>query len=308
MRAFRTTLQGGSGVGPPLVYGCTDPLAINYNPLATAEDGSCIYSITPQTIIVEADGYVHVLAEGQSNMTGSNTDSTGDQTADVDVQAWNYTTNTWQIATLGTAPFFPLDRNNLAFHFCKNLAATYGVKVRTQMVAVGATSINEWYPVSAELSQKMIGERARGNMPKASIFLWHQGEEDVVNGDTQAEYLAKHSGLVQAYKDIGVLYQQAKIIVGETPIQGRPAYDIPMNEWVNAIGSINNDYYACAQGDGIPLEAGNEGHYCGECLQEMGLRYFTLWSELMNLTPGDKNNSLVETTTPPAQPILNPII
>jgi hypothetical protein len=28
---------------PPPVYGCTDPTAINYNPTATADDGSCVY-------------------------------------------------------------------------------------------------------------------------------------------------------------------------------------------------------------------------------------------------------------------------
>lgn len=39
------------------IYGCTDPEAINYNPLATADDGSCIYcdpisyTITPDTWI-----------------------------------------------------------------------------------------------------------------------------------------------------------------------------------------------------------------------------------------------------------------
>ena len=30
---------------PPPIYGCTDPTAINYNPTATADDGSCVYYI-----------------------------------------------------------------------------------------------------------------------------------------------------------------------------------------------------------------------------------------------------------------------
>ena len=31
-----------------VIYGCTQPLATNYNPLATIDDGSCIYPVNPQ--------------------------------------------------------------------------------------------------------------------------------------------------------------------------------------------------------------------------------------------------------------------
>ena len=31
---------------PSVVTGCTDPTAQNYNPAATADDGSCLYSVT----------------------------------------------------------------------------------------------------------------------------------------------------------------------------------------------------------------------------------------------------------------------
>lgn len=34
---------GGGGGGPADVFGCTDPTALNYNPQATINDGSCIY-------------------------------------------------------------------------------------------------------------------------------------------------------------------------------------------------------------------------------------------------------------------------
>ena len=36
-----TTAEGGGGGGD--VYGCTDPMAMNYNPNATFSDGSCVY-------------------------------------------------------------------------------------------------------------------------------------------------------------------------------------------------------------------------------------------------------------------------
>lgn len=38
------TIDDGSCIYSTDVYGCTDPLALNYNPIATIDDGSCIYS------------------------------------------------------------------------------------------------------------------------------------------------------------------------------------------------------------------------------------------------------------------------
>jgi PKD repeat protein len=43
---------------PPVVLGCTDPTAVNYNPWATQSDGSCVYcninyTLTPDTTICE---------------------------------------------------------------------------------------------------------------------------------------------------------------------------------------------------------------------------------------------------------------
>ena len=41
MRLFYVNLEGE--YADPPVYGCTDPLATNYDPLATVDDGSCTY-------------------------------------------------------------------------------------------------------------------------------------------------------------------------------------------------------------------------------------------------------------------------
>jgi hypothetical protein len=44
MKLFFSSLGGTQIPTPPVdVYGCTDPLATNYNPLATIDDGSCTY-------------------------------------------------------------------------------------------------------------------------------------------------------------------------------------------------------------------------------------------------------------------------
>ena len=43
MRLFAASLNKNKISEPTDIYGCTDPNALNYNPNATIDDGSCIY-------------------------------------------------------------------------------------------------------------------------------------------------------------------------------------------------------------------------------------------------------------------------
>ena len=54
------TIDDGSCLYP--VYGCTDSLALNYNPLATNDDGTCNYTLQPMV-----DLFFSEYAEGSSN-------------------------------------------------------------------------------------------------------------------------------------------------------------------------------------------------------------------------------------------------
>ena len=57
---------------PPSVYGCTDSVAINYNPLATIDDGSCVYcdlnidslGVTQMTCYSWNNASVNIIATG----------------------------------------------------------------------------------------------------------------------------------------------------------------------------------------------------------------------------------------------------
>lgn len=71
--------------GPEAVYGCTDILATNYNPLATIDDGSCMYDITPSVPVdlcecnsngslvnmsdLDSINFVEITSEGNGGMT-----------------------------------------------------------------------------------------------------------------------------------------------------------------------------------------------------------------------------------------------
>lgn len=67
MKLFISSLNSASGQVQP-IYGCTDPLALNYNPLATISDGSCIYDTGLPTIDLPT---YNIVFDGNSWVSGS---------------------------------------------------------------------------------------------------------------------------------------------------------------------------------------------------------------------------------------------
>ena len=54
------------------VYGCTDPLANNYNSLATVNDGKCAYNLTSYTPIIKVDPINNILVESSGLQMAGN--------------------------------------------------------------------------------------------------------------------------------------------------------------------------------------------------------------------------------------------
>ena len=60
---------------PDAIYGCMDPIACNYDPLATIDDGSCVYSVIWQQTYSICDGDSVVIGSSIYNTTGNYIDS-----------------------------------------------------------------------------------------------------------------------------------------------------------------------------------------------------------------------------------------
>ena len=227
-------------------------------------------STNPQVIRVEDDGYVHVIGLiNQSNGLGFNT--SGDTSQNTDVQAYNNSGN-WVTANLSQAPF-NAGNNNMHFHFCKNLAEKYNVKVRLQLVARPGETIDN-YEREKYMYQWVLADRKRMNMPPASICLNHQGEQD--NG-TANTYISRFDAVIENAILDGLIREDAKIIVGET------TESTAINAQLNIIGA-RGVKYGIALGTDLDNSASTSGliHYTGENLVIMGARYFAEWEYLMD--------------------------
>ncbi|MFH1320174.1 MAG: PKD domain-containing protein [Bacteroidota bacterium] len=95
---------------PPIIYGCMDTAAINYNPIANENDGSCIYC-NPISFTISADAEICNGETAILSVTGGNSYlwSTGDTTASIAVSPdstkmysvyINENTYCWELATI----------------------------------------------------------------------------------------------------------------------------------------------------------------------------------------------------------------
>jgi len=77
---------------PPIIFGCTDPQALNYNPMATADDSSCYYcdpisyTITPDQDICVGDSII-LMVNGGVNWLWNNGDVANSITVQPDSDA-----------------------------------------------------------------------------------------------------------------------------------------------------------------------------------------------------------------------------
>tara|TARA_B110000495_G_scaffold194532_1_gene201002 strand:+ start:1 stop:1290 length:1290 start_codon:yes stop_codon:yes gene_type:complete len=87
----------GQHTSPCLIYGCTDPIATNYDPNATIDDGNCTYVTCGPITGVNLTDVIHDRAT-------FNWDNMNSQNCDVDQIRFRYRavgTNSWSTKTMG---------------------------------------------------------------------------------------------------------------------------------------------------------------------------------------------------------------
>ncbi len=106
------------------------------------------------------------------------------------------------------------DCNNLAVWFCDKVAKRYFDSVNLTLVALGGATIKYWSDTEAvyPLLKESIDVWAASQQSPADIFLWHQGEADLMM--PPAEYIARFEVMRAALVEGGVLSQHAAILIG----------------------------------------------------------------------------------------------
>lgn len=162
---------------------------------------------------------IFIIASGQSNMMGHQEGTGGSFAINHDVLAWDGTS--WCVATPGQAPF-PVTipaRNNPAWQFCKRLQKETDRTVYLVLSGRGATAISAWAaPSGAQWIDLDTAARAALASPELSgthtspdYFLWLQGENDPINTDYEADFLALRSAAISS----GWMTPQTPVIAGE---------------------------------------------------------------------------------------------
>lgn len=168
---------------------------------------------------------IKVLASGQSNMIGFATDNVPSfANVSTNVRVWNsvnplgsngtaFVTAT-AARTAGT--FESTNTNNLAIWFADNLARRTFETVDLVMVARGTTSIANFQPgdVTVPMYSELTSVWAATGQGPADVFLWHQGERDVVLGTSASTYTSLFESMITSLITAGVLNSSTVILVG----------------------------------------------------------------------------------------------
>lgn len=209
---------------------------------------------------------LYVIAAGQSNMSGSGTG--GDTTSIEYFEVWDSINTEWTKAHLSQVPF-TVGKNNLAFHFCKNLVKNENKFVRLILNAAGGKKV-ESFQDGAEMNVMLTNQWTGSGSHIADVLLWHQGENNA--GDTPDEYATSFNTVLSDLINDGIIIPTTKIVLGELYVS------IPGVEDGLRQVAANSNYVGIM--DDNDLESDDTIHFDGESLVKAGLRYYNIYKDL----------------------------
>jgi len=219
-----------------------------------------------------------IVCTGQSNMLGTNQDTSGQTLEDDEVTIW---LDGWKVSTLYQKPYRTVTSefvapNNLCHWFAIRAHEELERPVEIAFHAVGGQSIAAW----REGEHMWTDLQAKGSIAfedgePADVILWGQGETD--NNWEVEVYRAEFLDVMDRLKSEPWVSETAPVLVMELN---------PGNQWdqMNALHSNwNGPEMWTASGEGLFGDgfAGRYGkiHYSGQSLQEMG--YERMWDAWM---------------------------
>ena len=178
------TVDDGSceylGPDDELVYGCTNPNAINYDPTANADDGSCIIPPNPEIpvahlniTVADADGQEVIYDEpifygGIGHVVTVNTSGSYDNDGEIVAWEWEGFTD-WMMEALGIGNPNSLDNNILEGGFSLEIPALYIEYFHVgYRVTDNDGNISEWVHFEAQIDPEpytMLGDINQDGYP-----------------------------------------------------------------------------------------------------------------------------------------------
>lgn len=306
MRLFHSSLNNNKP-SDTIIYGCTDPTADNYNPLATVEDGSCVYS---GWTLPENSVRITCLT-GQSNAAGSgyNSDALAseiDETSDLKVIA-RYTSNivNLNIAAGNNEAGLP-DRHGLELGLSVNHPLTYSYPLYLAKYAVGGTAMDEqlfggvtFTRLYHEYIVVMVNQLlAQGKRVFIDMILI-QGENDAVLPYQVDNYPAKLDTWINLWKT----YLGSNIPISLVEIYGSTSQEEGINTaFANAASTYSN--VEVIEASTLPTNDGLHYSYAG--LKTISERYLT---RIAGIQPAEITVPLtVPSKTPPATPTISSVV
>ena len=228
---------------------------------------------------IEDDGYVYIMASGQSNMGGREPYSNPDGYIERVVYSSSLEipdgVGGWEVVDSDS---FNLKKYQWSVYVCLYFIAKYGIKIRLIQRTLGGTEIEAWQPPdgNAWVAIKLIYDTLGSNVKPASIVMWSHGESN--RGYTYAQYAPLFYSWINSA--IGEGWIDSNHILSLNEINYYP-YVTTVNTALQQIADENSNYrYVLI--DGITVEDTVHFEPRVSAIIELGRRYIEAFESILN--------------------------